>query len=164
MVRDWLWPLAMECAERLETMASISIYRDMPAPSMRPRTRREKVGIALSLIGFFGAIIALVIYAISGYHASTPVEEDRPFVIFAGGEPADVADTDPVSDDDTAAYEDDEEGSFGQPADELYADDDAGGWSTSAIESSSGQGSSSDGPRSNPRRQGRISRGTGGAS
>ena len=54
MVRDWLWPLAMECAERLETMARISIYRgtpidDVPAKLKRLDGTRQAPGTAWSL-------------------------------------------------------------------------------------------------------------------
>lgn len=145
-------------------MSQLNLALENSSPTLRPRTRREKIGIALSLIGFFGSITALAIYGISGYNASAPTEDNGPTVIFAGGAPTVVGLEDVNRVDEIVPEDEAEEGDFGQPASEFFGDDDEGGWGSSAIESSSGQGSGDGRSRTGRPREGRIGRGTGGAS
>lgn len=126
----------------------------------RVRTRQEKVGLAISLLAFFGAIAVVGWFAISGYQSEDGAEPSGPRVLFEGGEYRnDVAagstdeGAEPVGEDDHVV------GNFGDPVDELYADDSAGDWGTSALERSAPDAG---GERSGPPRTGRISRGRGG--
>lgn len=134
---------------------------DQLTGARRVRTRQEKVGLAISMVAFFGAIGVVGWFGISGYQADDgSAASSGPRVLFAGGETSSA----PVaasSDTDTATVADDQYvvGNFGDPVTELYAEDDDGGWGASALATSSSD-SGDDG--SGTPRVGRISRGRGG--
>ncbi len=124
----------------------------------RVRTRPEKIGLAISVIAFFGAIGVVGWFGLSGYQAEDGPDTSGPRVLFEGGEYR--AET-PTGSDSAAVAEDDYVvGNFGDPVEELYADDSDGGWGATALERSAPDTGAE---RSGPPRTGRISRGRGGS-
>lgn len=127
----------------------------------RLRTRQEKVGLAISMVAFFGAIGVIGWFALSGYQEDDGSDVSGPRVLFEGGEYRSSAASGAEGGEDAAVTEDDYVvGSFGDPVDDLYADDSDGGWGAAALERSSADSGEE---RSGPPRQGRISRGRGGS-
>ncbi|MEL1249605.1 hypothetical protein [Aurantiacibacter gilvus] len=125
------------------------------------RTRREKLGLAISVMAFFGAIGIVGWFVLGGNYAEGGLDTSGPSVLFEGGEYRTNASAD--SDSDSAGIADVDDyvvGSYGDPVDELYADDSDGGWGAMALERSAPD---IDAERSGPRRLGRISRGSGGS-
>lgn len=140
-------------------MSNRDLTLDQLAAPRRVRTRAEKLGLAISMLAFFGAIGVVGWFGLSGYQVDDGADSSAPRVIFAGGEVAP-----PVVDGNrrTAAEGTEDQyvvGDFGDPVAELYAEDENGGWGASALERSSASAGESD---SGTRRTGRISRGTGG--
>lgn len=126
----------------------------------RMRTRAEKIALAVSMLAFFGAIGVVGWFGLTGYQANDGAGVSGPRVLFEGGvsRTAGV----PAPGRRTAANLTEDEyvvGNFGDPVDELYADDDDGGWGTSALQQSSGASGDVEG---GPPRVGRIRRGRGG--
>ncbi|WAT18973.1 hypothetical protein OZN62_05235 [Aurantiacibacter sp. MUD11] len=120
------------------------------------RSRNEKLGIAISVTAFFGAIAVIGWFGLSGYDDS----DDRGSaisIVFSGGSPVDTSTSTTGDAGSTETLGEDEYvvGDFGDPVTELY-EEEAGGW---------GAGTTSGGDLaedSEPRRAGRIVRGTGG--
>jgi hypothetical protein len=141
-------------------MSQLNLNLDESSPTLRPRTTQEKLGIALSLTGFFGALLAVTLYGLAGYQSS-PVEEDTgPMVIFAGGDVA--GQRDDVVATEALPADDEEVGSFGDPVADHYAEDELGDWGSSAVENSSGAAVEEHDDRASARANGRIRRGVGG--
>lgn len=132
---------------------SPAAFNPVSRTSVRRHTAREgKRTIGISVLAFFAAIAVVGWFGLSGIE----VEDDEPNrtrqLIFAGGAPR-LA----VVEESPSATEDAEEdgeleedyviGSFGEPVDEFYADDDVdgGGWGDAAMDRMSDFISSSSG-------------------
>ena len=124
----------------------------------RPTSRQGKRAIGISMLAFFAAIAVVGWFGLSGID----VEDEEPTrtrqLIFAGGSPRlAVVEETRSGGDATGANEEEEEeeeeeedyviGSFGEPVDEFYADEDldsgGGGWGDAAINRMSDFGSGS---------------------
>ncbi|GEM_PF-1935579 len=116
----------------------------------RPTSRQGKRAIGISAMAFFAAIAVVGWFGLSGID----VEDEEPTrtrqLIFAGGSPRlAVVEETPSGGDATGANEEEDYviGSFGEPVDEFYADEDldsgGGGWGDAAINRMSDFGSGS---------------------
>lgn len=127
----------------------------------RVRTRQEKVGLAISMLAFFGAIGVIGWFGLSGYQTDDGSGNSGPRVLFEGGEyQAQAASASERRGEAGIAEDDYVVGNFGDPVDELYAEDDDGGWGAAALERSA---AASGEEGSGPPRVGRIRRGQGGS-
>lgn len=95
----------------------------------------------VSMAAFFAAIGVVGWFGLSGLSMGEERGIDEPVVIFAGGAPPQAAaEVESVSEAEWPATEDEYIiGNFGDPVDELYADDDDGGWGEAALQRSAGQ-------------------------
>lgn len=133
---------------------------DQLTGARRVRTRQEKVGLAISMVAFFGAIGVVGWFALSGYQVEDGSDVSGPRVLFEGGEYRSQASAGSNASASVVAEDDYVVGDFGDPVTELYADDSDGGWGSAALERSSPDAA---GERTGPPRTGRISRGRGGS-
>ncbi len=114
--------------------ANSKIARHPDTPDVR--SRPQKFTMAVSVIAFFAAIGVVGWFGLSGLEVADDEDQGGARIIFAGGSPGQVVEG--GEDQSAAASEvaDDEYvvGNFGDPVAELYADDDDGGWSDSALD------------------------------
>lgn len=117
----------------------------------RPTARQNKKAMAISALVFFAAIAVVGGWGLSGIQtAEGDAEEAVPTLIFAGGAPTQASIEESVTAPVAEELSDDEYviGDYGDPASELYADDDDGGWGDAALQSASDYfGASSDSGR-----------------
>ena len=123
-----------KAAKEPMSQANSKLARHTDTPGVRSRPR--KFTMAVSVIAFFGAIGVVGWFGLSGLEVAEEEKQGGARIIFAGGSPAQVVEG---SESQSAAASDvaDDEyvvGSFGDPVAELYADDDDGGWSDSALD------------------------------
>lgn len=106
----------------------------------RVRTRQEKTALFVGMAAFFSAIAVVGWFGLSGLSLNEDAGQATvPVVIFAGGAPEQVAaEVEPVTETQWPTDEDEYFiGSFGDPVDDLYADeDDDGGWGNAALQGS----------------------------
>jgi hypothetical protein len=120
-------------------------------PSVRRATSRQgKRAVGVSVLAFFAAIAVVGWFGLSGLETSDGEPTRTRQLIFAGGAPRlAVVEERTATEDETAASDEAEEdyviGSFGEPMDDYYADDDGGGWGDAAMDRMSGFLSSSSG-------------------
>ena len=114
--------------------ANSKLARHTDTPGVR--SRPQKFTLAVSVITFFAAIGVVGWFGLSGLELAEEEEQSGASIILEGGSPGqgvEGGDSQPAAESDMA---DDEYivGSFGDPVTELYADDDDGGWSDSALD------------------------------
>ena len=139
-------------------MANSDIFLPHVAPATpRRATREEKIGVAISMIAMFGAVLVLLFYGLNGVGQS-PAEGDDSVYIFTGGAPDRTQETVEAA---TPAVVDDDYvvGDFGDPVTDLYAEDDDGGWGAAALGRGDGDGRNAS--RADRPRRGNITRGRG---
>lgn len=113
---------------------SPAAFNPVSRTSVRRHTAREgKRTIGISVLAFFAAIAVVGWFGLSGIQGGEVESTGGRQVIFAGGSPR-LAVVEEVSETEDIAPTDEEYeiGSFGEPIDEFYADDDEGGWGESA--------------------------------
>lgn len=121
----------------------------------RVRTRTEKLGLAISLLAFFGAIAVIGWFGLSGYQADDGSTDGQARIIFAGGDTR-LIEAAPDSGVAAVASDGDSDG-FGDPDEDLYADDGgAGDWGAPALDRADSASTGGE-----PRRSGSIRRGRG---
>lgn len=124
---------------------AISMPDTTAKPSVRrPFARQSRRAIGFSAAAFFASVAVVGGWGISGLE--TVEEESAPTaqVIFAGGAPQRQTTDDRVANQELLAEDDYVIGEYGDPASELYAHDDDGGWGDNALDRASGIFASSD--------------------
>lgn len=116
-------------------------------PSVRrPFARQSRRAIGISAAAFFASVAVVGGWGISGLGTVEEEPAATGQIIFAGGAPqrqtvedATGANREQLAEDDYVI------GEYGDPASELYADDDDGGWGDGALEKAQGILASPDG-------------------
>ena len=125
--------------------SAISLPETAAKPSVRrPFAPQSRRAIGFSAAAFFASVAVVGGWGISGLETVEDESTPSAQVIFAGGAPQRQATDDGAADQELLAEEDYVIGEYGDPASELYADDDDGGWGDKALETATGIFASSD--------------------